>query len=139
MSQNDVRVGVGVYICYEGKILVFKRIKEHGRGQWSAIGGHLEHGEHWFDTALREAREEAGIEVHSPRLFAVTNDVFPESGKHYITLQVEVRADSADFINAEPEKHVEMGWYRWEDVPTPRFPGIQSVYDQNLKPGYLNG
>lgn len=139
MSEQRPQIGVGVYICHEGKVLMFERIGKHGTGTWSAMGGHLEHGEHWFDTAKREAKEECGLDVHSPELFAVTNDYFPESGKHYVTMQVAVKTDSPNFQNTEPEKHRNLTWCEWENVPEPRFVALQSVYDQGYKPSYLEG
>lgn len=135
--MEQVRVGVGAHVCRNGKVLAFKRITPHGEGTWTVLGGHLENGEHWNDCAIREVLEEGGIATHSPQLFAITNDVFPETGKHYVTLHIALLADTDEFTNAEPEKHQQLGWYNWEDIPHPRFPCIQSVYDENLKPPYL--
>lgn len=140
MSQqlHNVRVGVASHVCRNGKVLAFQRITEHGEGTWTVLGGHLENGEHWNDCAIREVLEEGGISTHSPQLFAITNDVFPETGKHYVTFHIALKADTDEFTNAEPEKHQHLGWYEWDAIPEPRFPCIQSVYKQNLKPPYLS-
>jgi 8-oxo-dGTP diphosphatase len=127
---------VGVYICHEGKVLAFRRVKPHARDTWACMGGYIENGEHWFDAALREAKEEAGIDVHSPSLIAVTNDVYPD-GKHSITFQVAVKTDSPHFVNAEPEKHQDMGWFKWDEIPKPHMVSLQVMYDNNHKPMYL--
>lgn len=132
-------VGVAAHVCRNGKVLAFERIGEHGKNTWTVLGGHLEHGETPEAGAMREAFEEGGVTTHSPQIFAITSDVFPESGRHYITLHVALKTDSDSFTNAEPEKHAHLAWYNWEDIPTPRFPCIQSVYAQNLKPPYLEG
>ena len=136
MEKPTPRIGVGAHICHNGKVLVFQRLGALGTGTWSVMGGHLEHGEHWFETAQRESLEEVGLATHSPRLFAITNNVFPD-GKHYLTLHVELKTDSPHFTNAEPEKHTNLAWMDWHSIPHPRFPTFQSVYDQNLKPSYL--
>lgn len=130
-------IGVGVYICHAGKVLVFKRTAKHGAGTWSPPGGHQEFGEHWEQTAVREAQEEVGLAVHSPQLFAITNDYFADQDKHYVTLHVAVRTDTSQFTNNEPEKQQDIGWRAWEDIPEPRMPPLQNVFNENKKPPYL--
>lgn len=136
MENPHPRVGVAAHVCRNGKVLAFQRIGSLGTNTWTVLGGHLEHGEHWNECAIREVQEEGGITTHSPQLFAVTNDVF--DGKHYVTMHVALKADTDAFTNAEPEKHQHLGWYVWEEIPQPRFPCITGVYAQNLKPPYLN-
>ncbi len=138
-QRPNVRVGIGVYVCHEGELLIFERITaDHAPNTWTPPGGHLENGEHWLEGALREVAEECEVDATDPHLFAVTNDVFPETGKHYVTMHVAVKAKTKHFVNKEPHKHQNCGWYKWEDVPQPRFRCLQSVYDQGLKPTYLN-
>lgn len=57
-------------------------------GQWAFPGGHLEYGEEIIECAERETLEETGLNVQGRDIVAVTNDVFTELGKHYITLFV---------------------------------------------------
>jgi 8-oxo-dGTP diphosphatase len=65
-----VRVGVGVIIERDGKILLGLRKSEHGEGRWGFVGGHLEHGESPEDCVRREAREEIGAELENLKRFA---------------------------------------------------------------------
>lgn len=60
---NRPIVGVGVVVWHGGKVLLIKRGKEPRAGQWSLPGGAQQLGETLVDTARRELREEAGIEV----------------------------------------------------------------------------
>ena len=131
MSDNRPKIGVGVYLVHQGKVLFMQRNVEHGEGTWSPPGGHLEHGEHWFECAAREAMEEVGMEISEPRMFAVTNDVFP-TGKHYVTLHVEAKVASPDFQNMEPEKHSKIAWFGWDELPKPLFIGVDG-----FKPSYI--
>ena len=58
--KPKVRVGVGVYIRKEDKILMGKRIGAHGNSTWCPPGGHLEYGEEIEFCAIREVEEETG-------------------------------------------------------------------------------
>ncbi len=68
------------------------------KGMWQFPGGHLEFGETYFACAEREALEETGLRVKAARLVAVTNDLFEEVGKHYVTIFVlcEMREPDAE-------------------------------------------
>ncbi|KAJ0160308.1 Nudix hydrolase 1, partial [Colletotrichum tanaceti] len=87
---SNPRVGVGAVIRNPttGKLLVGRRLSSHGHGTWQFPGGHLEYAESVFTCAERETLEETGLVVQATRLAAVTNSVFSDAGKHYITLFV---------------------------------------------------
>ena len=46
-----------------GRLLLIRRGREPGRGLWSLPGGRCEQGETAAETAVREVREETGLEV----------------------------------------------------------------------------
>lgn len=51
----------------EGCVLLVRRGREPARGLWSVPGGRVEVGEAWDHAAVREVREETGIEGQQPR------------------------------------------------------------------------
>lgn len=61
---------VDVYIVYKDKVLIRKHEKYN---KWLAVGGHIELNEHPIQAALREVKEEVGldIEIISPRILPV--------------------------------------------------------------------
>lgn len=138
MENQQVRVGVGVWIVHDNKVLMNYRVKPHGGGTWAPPGGHLEMNESWEDCAKREALEEAGLVIKDVTCFAVTNDIFPDTGKHYVTLHMQARSETADFVNKEPEKYQDFKWVSWDNLPTPLFPSNINLIAQNKKPTYLS-
>lgn len=59
-----------VYIKHEGKTLMIHRVKKQAdihAGKWNGLGGKLEAGESPEACAIREVREEAGLEIRNPR------------------------------------------------------------------------
>lgn len=60
----DPKVAVGTIIATENRrIVLVRRAIEPGYGQWVFPGGYVDRGEVVREAALREAKEEAGIEI----------------------------------------------------------------------------
>lgn len=55
--------GVGVVVLRDEHVLMIRRGREPRIGQWSIPGGKQELGETWQETAVREVREETGVEI----------------------------------------------------------------------------
>src|SRR5690606_16071274 len=85
MTDNKPKVGIGVMIVHDGKVLLAKRKGSHGADQYAFPGGHLEHGESFAECAIRETMEEAGIEINNVRFLFVAN-VLTYMPKHYVHL-----------------------------------------------------
>ena len=68
----DPKVAVGTIIRDDdGRIVLVKRAIEPGYGKWVYPGGYVDRGELVKDAAVREAREEAGLQVRLERLINV--------------------------------------------------------------------
>lgn len=126
------KVGMGVYIRREGKILLGKRRGSNGPGYWCPPGGHLEMHESWEECGRRETREECGLEIENFRFMTATNDVNDEDGKHYITLHCVADWVGGEAVICEPEKLGDWGWYEWDQLPEPLFLPVRNL----LKSGY---
>ena len=120
MSQEP-KVGTAILIPRDDKILLMKRKGPHGAGTWSPPGGHIDFGETPEQCAAREAREEVGLELSDIRFLAITNDVFEESGRHYITLWMEAGSASGEPAIRSEQEVEEIGWFAWDALPEPLF------------------
>ena len=125
-------VGLGVFILKDGKFLLGKRQGAHGEGYWGLVGGHLEFNEPWEECAKREAMEEVGIKIKNVRYAALTNDLFDEEKKHYVTIFLVADYDVGNLTNREPEKCLEWDWFSWEELPHPLFIPIQNLLKQGF-------
>ena len=92
---------VGV-ICLRGdEVLLIKRGNPPRQGQWSLPGGRLEWGETTVAGALRELKEETGVEAQLLGLIDVVDGVFParpsldgkagEITRHYVLIDYAAR------------------------------------------------
>lgn len=82
---------VGV-VCLRGEeVLLVRRGRPPLQGEWSLPGGRIEPGERAVETALRELREETGVEAEITGLVAVVDAIFPEDGRHYVLIDFAAR------------------------------------------------
>ena len=90
-------VGVGAVILHDRKLVLVKRGVEPDKGKWSIPGGGVELGEGVRDTAVREAKEECGLDIElaiDRPMDALDKMVPGEKGRlqyHYVLLQFLAR------------------------------------------------
>ena len=121
------KVGVAVIIVERGRLLLIRRKRSHGAGSWAVPGGHLEFGESPAECAIREAFEETGLVVGSPRCVALTNDIFPVEEKHYITIWMTMDLSSDFNVNPSKDEVAGWGWFAWDGLPSPLFLPLENL------------
>lgn len=94
MSHPVPCVGV---VCLRGdEVLLIRRGTPPRLGQWSLPGGRLEWGETLEVAALRELKEETGVDAQLTGLLDVVDGVFParpggEITRHYVLIDYAAR------------------------------------------------
>lgn len=64
MSKKEFpRIGSAVIVVKNGKVLLGKRAKDPGRGNWVIPGGGIRPFESIIDTGVREIKEETSLDV----------------------------------------------------------------------------
>jgi 8-oxo-dGTP diphosphatase len=121
------RVGVGILITRRDEVLLVHRHGAHGAGTWSPPGGHLDYGETPEQCAIREAREETGVEVDTVRFRALTNDVFESERRHYITIWMQAAYRTGEAGVRSKRELTEVGWFRWDRLPAPLFLPLENL------------
>jgi 8-oxo-dGTP diphosphatase len=132
--QEMPRVGVGVIVRKGDQVLLLRRKNVHGSGTWSTPGGHLDFQESPEACAIRETKEETDLDIRSPHFVAVTNDVFPVEGRHYITLWMEAKYQSGEPILNAPYESDAIGWFSWNELPSLLFIPLQHLVDGQCYP-----
>jgi 8-oxo-dGTP diphosphatase len=85
-------------VCLRGdSVLLIRRGTPPRLGEWSLPGGRIEPGERAVDAALRELREETGVEAEITGLIDVVDGLFPEAGRHYVLIDYAAR-----WVSGEP-------------------------------------
>lgn len=97
MSLPSPVPAVGV-VCLRGdEVLLIRRGTLPRQGEWSLPGGRIEPGETAIDAAIRELREETGVEARLTGLLDVVDGIFPSAGKHYVLIDY-----AAEWVAGEP-------------------------------------
>ena len=129
-AKPQVRVGLGVIIIKDGKVLLGKRKNAHGDGHWSPPGGHLEFMETWQACAAREVLEETGLTVENIRFLGCTNDFFEKEQKHYVTIWMRADYKSGTLTLCEPDKCEGWQWFDIDALPQPLFVTVHNFLKQ---------
>lgn len=119
--QNPNMV-VGCLPVWEDKILLCRRAIEPRKGFWNLPAGYLENGETVQEGALRETREEAGVEVELIRLHTVYN--IPHVNQVYLFFLAQMPSPEFDI---GPET-LEAGLFAPNEIPFADMAFHSSVY-----------
>ncbi|MEX2225096.1 MAG: NUDIX domain-containing protein [Dehalococcoidia bacterium] len=108
--RHTMPVAVHVVLVRDGEVLLLLRANTgYEDGSYSVIAGHVEPGEQIIDAAVREAREEAGIELDADAL-RIGGVMHRRAEDERIDYFVTAARWRGDLRNAEPEKCGELRW-----------------------------
>ena len=112
------RVGVGVLLVDEhGRVLLTLRKLPPEAGCWSIVGGKLDYLETLQDCAVRETREEVGLDVSIDALLFVTDHLLPQERQHWVSPAYLGRVLSGEAQNCEPQKTTDVRWFALAELP----------------------
>lgn len=100
-------------------------------GFYSMVAGHVEAGERAEEGAIREAREESGVELTADQLSFVflMHRVSENPDDEYIDIFFEVREWTGEFTNQEPEKCGGLDWFAIDALPENVIPYVRQVLE----------
>lgn len=129
MSNEQIpRVGVGVMIWKDGKVLLGKRKGSHGEGEYAWPGGHLEYMESIEDCIKRETMEETGMEIQNIRFLRLLN-LKQYAPKHYIDIGMVADWKSGEPKVIEKDKIESWSWYDLNNLPKPLFAPLPTYFE----------
>lgn len=112
-------VGVGAIIIESGRVVLVKRAHPPLQDQWSIPGGVLEVGELVREAAVREAREETGLEVEPVELLGVYDRVLRDQSQrvqyHYVLIDFLCHRVAGELVAGADA--VEARWFLPGELP----------------------
>jgi 8-oxo-dGTP diphosphatase len=131
--KEKSKLGVGVLIERNGKILLGKRCEGWANGTWTLIGGKLKSDETYVEAAKREAREETGLEIDDLEL--ITKHVNDIDGLPYITFGFKPRIVKGEPKVMEPDEIERWEWFSPNNLPKSIYVPTKKMIEQY----YSNG
>jgi 8-oxo-dGTP diphosphatase len=129
---HSSKPGVGVVLVRPGDdaVLLIRRRWPPYRGQWGLPGGFVSYGETPEAAAIREVREETGLEIRTQRLIGTWIEDYrrPQGvdrllSLYYIGQIVGGREQPGDEVTA-------LAWFGWDALPSnlarPHLPVLQA-------------
>jgi 8-oxo-dGTP diphosphatase len=114
--QNQIKIGTHIIIKNKkGEVLLCKRNKKFGFGEWELPGGHVEFQESFEQNLERECKEELGISVKIGKLVSVATNM--KYGNHYIIFTFLSKSYTGKAERKEPHEHAEINWFTINKLP----------------------
>lgn len=85
-APTGPEVAVGGIVVHDGALLLVRRGRAPGRGQWSVPGGRVRPGETLHEAVVREVAEETGLEVAVDRFVGWTERIGADGKHHFVIL-----------------------------------------------------
>ena len=105
-------LAASVAVIRDGRILLAARGKPPSEGLFSLPGGMVDVGETLAEAALRELREEVGVEARMIGLIAPV-EFIERDDKGHIKHHVVIAAHAARWVSGEPQTGPEAKEIRW--------------------------
>jgi 8-oxo-dGTP diphosphatase len=71
--------------------ILLVRHRKGPRNYWVLPGGRLEYGETFFECAVRELKEETGLDVEVERFLFLSEAIAPDRSRHIVNIYLKAR------------------------------------------------
>lgn len=133
MSKNNFRVSVNLIFKKENNILLMRRFNTGWNdGKYALMGGHVEDNENPIDAAIREAKEELGLNLEKKNLeFKMIMPVFPD----HIYIYFECKQFNGEPTNCETNQCDDIRYFDIDKLPKNTIEAdlkaLSSIYGKN--------
>lgn len=133
-GESEPYVGVSCLVLNGDRFLLVKRSDSVSKpGYWKAPGGYMKFGETPEQTAAREVQEETGLQISNIKFRCITNDIFEDEKKQFITIWMVTQSFSGEAKVNAPELS-ELQWSTWDFLPSPLYLPLQHLIEGKTYP-----
>lgn len=119
---RDPKVAACTFIQQGGKVLLVKRAVEPEMGKWALPAGYVDYGEDPAEAAIRETREETGLQVEITGLYDV---MLTHALNAVILIIYTARPISGELTAADDAEAV--AWFAPHELPEIAFDSTRAV------------
>lgn len=128
---SNPAVSVAVKVGDEGLVAI--RGREPGIGKMDLVGGFLENGEDPIDCAIREFKEEAGVNINKEDLkfLGIWIDIYLYQGQNQFVLNIVYLIELPEKMEVKPADDVaDLIWVPLSEKPNFAFPYLYKVWEK---------
>jgi 8-oxo-dGTP diphosphatase len=129
-------LGASVAVFRDGRVMLAARGRAPMEGLYSLPGGGVEPGETLAEAALRELREETGVEAELIG-FVAPVEAIERDGQGRVRLHIVIAAHAARWVSGEPQIGPEAKDIRWvterDMTGLPLTPGLAGILQQAFR------
>ena len=125
-------VTVQLFFFRENQILLLRRFNTGFRdGEYTVPAGHLDGGESVLDAAMREAKEETGVDIAASALnFSTVMHRIEDDER--VDFFFQAATWTGEPFNAEPEKCDDLRWFDLNQLPVNTVPYVRQALRNHL-------
>jgi len=125
--RSTFPVAVHIFFVRDKQVLLLRRFNTgYEDGNYSVVAGHVEAGERVTAAAIREAKEEVGVDL-LPKDLRVVGVMHRKSGDERVDFFLAVTNWQGELTNCEPHKCDEMAWFPLNVLPTNIIPYVRQA------------
>jgi 8-oxo-dGTP diphosphatase len=125
---------VHLFLIRDDEIILLRRYNTgYEDGNYSVVAGHLDGGEKIVAAAIREAKEEVGIDIREKDV-EIVQMMHRISNDERIDFFVVVSAWQGEIANNEPDKCDDLSWFPLDRLPENTIPYVRQAI-QNYREG----
>jgi 8-oxo-dGTP diphosphatase len=131
--KNPILYGAVHLLFYlNGEVLLLKRQNTGFEdGKWSVVAGRMDGGEEVKSAAIREAKEEAGVDI-DPKDIDIVGVIHRKNiTSEWIDFYLKVNNWKGMITNAEPHKCEELKWFRLDQLPHQMIDYVRNAVQKN--------
>ncbi len=121
---RDPKVAAVVFVTHKGQMLLVRRAVIPELGKWALPAGFIDYGEDPREAAVREVREETGLDVRITELI----DVLGGDNSGSATIVILFRAEVTGGALAPEDDVSEVAFFSPEELPLDEIASFQSTH-----------
>ena len=129
-NRNQNIIAAYLVLCKNDQILLLQRQNTgYQDGNYGLVSGHVEAGESFTAAMIREAKEEAGIEILPEHLSVahVMHRKSSEDASERVDVFFTAETWEGEICNVEPEKCSELSWFKLNELPQNTIPVVREA------------